>query len=54
VSRATTSRWYADREVPEDQVDAVAKATGLTPGEIRPDLRDRYYDLYVKFWYPDA
>lgn len=53
VSRATTSRWYAEREVPEDKVDAVAQATGLTPGEIRPDLRDIYYDRYVKFWRPD-
>ena len=53
VSRTTTARWYQDRLIPVEYVDKVAKVTGLTPGKIRPDLRDVYYDLYVKFWHPD-
>ena len=37
VNKATVSRW-AQKEVPIDRLADVEKATGISPGELRPDL----------------
>lgn len=37
VNKATVSRW-GQKEVPTDRLAAVEKATGIPPGELRPDL----------------
>lgn len=40
INQSTLSRWLT-RGVPPMRVRAVAKATGLTPAQLRPDLWGR-------------
>jgi DNA-binding transcriptional regulator YdaS (Cro superfamily) len=37
VNKTTVSRW-AQKEIPTDRIEAVEKATGIPPHELRPDL----------------
>ena len=37
INQSTLSRWCV-RGVPPTRVKALAKATGLTPAQLRPDL----------------
>ncbi len=37
VNKTTVSRW-AQKEIPTDRLEAVEKATGIPPHQLRPDL----------------
>ncbi len=42
VSPVTVSRWEnGERKVAVDYLERIANKTGIAPGDLRPDLRDK-------------
>jgi hypothetical protein len=54
VERATLYVWHRQGYIPEVSVPIVAQATGLHPGQLRPDLASHYYSLWDMYTHEDS